>query len=192
MESPTSIRGSSMVPTASGPRLGTLASNACRADRPPGSVAVTATVAVPRETPRTVTPPPPTAAATMPGSADVAVKFSGSPSGSLKYPATFTVMESPNATCWSGIAPTGCGGWFGSTGGRVVPSPQADSASRAAARTRRPQAEAGTAGSRRIALNVFRGRGGDVCGGVATVGSLMLIIVCRLGTTTPGRLGVGE
>ena len=71
-ESPTSSRRSSIAPTAAGPRFGTETSNICRADRPPGSVAVTVTVAVPRDIARTVTTLPATAAATTPASEDAA------------------------------------------------------------------------------------------------------------------------
>lgn len=49
------ISGSSISPTASGARFGTVAVNVCFAQRPPGSVAVTVTVAVPALTPVTWT-----------------------------------------------------------------------------------------------------------------------------------------
>ncbi len=67
---------SSMVPTASGARLGTVATKVCVAESPSGSEAVTVTVVVPLATAVTVTAPlnlPDRDAVATPGLDDVAV-----------------------------------------------------------------------------------------------------------------------
>ena len=98
-----------MVPTVVGARLGTTTRKLCRAIRPPGSVAVMDTTAVPGETAVTVTVLPVAATVATPGSDDVAAKVSTSSSfGSLKQ--NVTVAELPTWIVCSGTVPHGAGG----------------------------------------------------------------------------------
>ena len=57
---------------ASGGRLGTVTRNDCDADSPPGSVAVTSTLAAPRDSAASVTSLPDARADTTPGADDTA------------------------------------------------------------------------------------------------------------------------
>ena len=82
------------------------------AERSPGSVAVTVTVALPAATPVTVTSAPETLTVATVSSEEAAVYVSSSPSGSLKLPDTSTVTESPGATPWSAIVSTASGLWL--------------------------------------------------------------------------------
>ena len=69
----------------SGGRFGTVTVKLCSIERPPGSVAVTVTVAVPWPTPATVREAPDAEAVATPSSEEVAAYERSSPSGSLKY-----------------------------------------------------------------------------------------------------------
>ena len=81
---------SAIMPTAPGARFGTVTPKLCSADSPPGSTAVTVTVALPTARPVTVTMLCATVTATRVVSDADAEYSSASPSGSAKYPATST------------------------------------------------------------------------------------------------------
>ena len=97
----------------SGARFGTVTAKLCRAERPPPSVAVTVTSAVPDATPATVKTLPDTATLTRVVSDDAAPNSRSSPSGSEKCPATSTSDTPPTATSRSPISPTASGARFG-------------------------------------------------------------------------------
>ena len=95
------------------------------ADNPPGSVAVTVTVALPVATATSVTTLPDTETLTTPAEEVATACVNRSPSGSRKLADTSTVAVSP-ATMVNGVRePTAWGGWFGGGGGggSVPPSP---------------------------------------------------------------------
>ena len=69
-EAPARTDWSGMLSAATGARFGTVASKACCAESPPGSLAVTVTAAVPAETPVTVTSAPDTATVATPGAVE--------------------------------------------------------------------------------------------------------------------------
>ena len=101
-------------PDGAGARLAcTVTPTRCVALRPPGSVAVTITVAVPFATPVSVSVLPDTLADTTPAF-DVAAAYpSASPSGSLKYEATSSVAVRPGLRLWAGIESDGAGARLG-------------------------------------------------------------------------------
>ena len=84
----------------------------CVADRPPGSVAVTVTVALPAATPTTTTVASDAVTVTTAMSELAAVYVSASPSGSLKFSATCTVTSPPWSKVSSPSEPTATGGWL--------------------------------------------------------------------------------
>ena len=99
-----------MLPLVCGPRLGTVTSNLCVAVSPPGSRAVTVTVAVPPLTPVTVSVPEETDTLATPEGDDDAENVSGSPSGSVKYcPRFATVAVLPARTVSGRMLPLVCG-----------------------------------------------------------------------------------
>ena len=101
---------SSMVPTAVGARFGTTTRKLCCAMRPPGSLAIIVTTAVPGDTAVTVTVLPVPATVATPGSDDEVAKVSRSSSlGSSKQ--ALTVADSPTWMVSSGIVPHEAGGW---------------------------------------------------------------------------------
>ena len=81
------------MPTASGARFGvcTVTATLCAAVRPPGSLAVTVTVAVPSATPTIVRMLPDIETDTTPAADVAAENPSASPSGSRKYDTTSSV-----------------------------------------------------------------------------------------------------
>ena len=90
----------------------TVTANAWVTERPPGSVAVTPTMAAPGATPTTVTVEPSTDTVATVVSSLSTVKASSSPSGSLKLPDTSRVRVSPTAMVACGISSTTTGGLF--------------------------------------------------------------------------------
>ena len=79
-----SVKMREMSKSPDAPLCRTSTEKACVAYRPPGSVAVTVTVARPAEMALTVTSAPAAVAVAAPGSEEEAAKVSGSPSGSVK------------------------------------------------------------------------------------------------------------
>ena len=71
-EAPARTDWPGMLSAATGARFGTVASKACCAESPPGSLAVTVTAAVPPETPVTVRLAPDTATVATSGSEEAA------------------------------------------------------------------------------------------------------------------------
>ena len=102
-------------PEGAGARLGvsTATPTRCVALRPPGSVAVTVTVAVPSATPLSVSALPDTLADTTAAFDVVAAYPSASPSGSLKYEARSSVAVRPTSMLRAGIEPEGAGARLG-------------------------------------------------------------------------------
>ena len=81
------------------------------AARPPGSRAVTVTVAVPAAPGTSQTVPPDAKAATATASLDAAAKVRGSSSGSLNQASMGRPRGGPDsASAWGGTVPTGSGG----------------------------------------------------------------------------------
>ena len=93
----------------------------CEALSPPGSRAVTVTVAVPSATAWMVAVPPDTETVATPVLELVAVEVSASPFGSLKKDATLTDGDSPTTSIRAGIVPVAAGGWLGAGGGSTGP-----------------------------------------------------------------------
>ena len=91
--SPATV-SASIVPSGTGSWLAgtTVTSNVWVAESPPGSVAVTVTVALPAATPATVTSAPETLTVANASSEEAALYVSSSPSGSLKLPDTSTAV----------------------------------------------------------------------------------------------------
>ena len=83
------------------------------ANNPPGSVAVTVSVAEPATQLDAYTMSPATATVATVVFELEAVYVKESPSGSLKYGDTSTVAASPTRTVRAGIVPTRCGARFG-------------------------------------------------------------------------------
>ena len=114
---PTDNSWPGIVPTATGARLGdvsgTVTVKLCSAVKPPGSRAVTVTVAVPAPTADNVRLSPEAEARATPASELAAEYPSVSPSGSLKYDATPKAMPLPADISSSGIVPTATGVWLG-------------------------------------------------------------------------------
>ena len=108
----TSISRSAITPATSGGRFGTVTSKLCSANRPPGSCAVTVTVAFPFATPDTVTVLPDTETPTRAVSDDVAAYSSASRSGSTKYPDPSNATTLSTCTSRSAITPTASGARF--------------------------------------------------------------------------------
>ena len=113
----------------------------CVAESPPGSEAVTVTMALPAPTAVTRAVAPETAAVATPGSDETAVQVRLSPSGSLKYAASSTDSVFPTSTVNAGMRPTAMGGWG---------SPQPTAHAAVATRAETPQAS-------RSAPRAFRG-----------------------------------
>ena len=97
-----------MVSCGSGARFGTVTEKPCSASRPPGSLAVTVTDALPGATPATVTVVSDMDAVAIPESDDMAEYASASPLGSVKHAAT--VVVSPAWTVTSAMGPQAEGG----------------------------------------------------------------------------------
>ena len=95
------------------PDAATVTAIDCVALRPPGSRAVTVTVAVPAATGASVAVLPETETLTMLVRLERAVYVSRSPSGSVKYRATFTdAALPPTVSVCAGIEPMARGGWL--------------------------------------------------------------------------------
>ena len=113
IEVPAATTRGAIVPTARGARLGTVTSKCWTASSPPGSRAVTATVARPAPTPVTVSVPPSIATATRVVSEEVAAYCSSCPSGSANRLTRSTTTTLSTATSRSAITPTRLGARFG-------------------------------------------------------------------------------
>ena len=107
------------MPTATGPRFGTVSSNDCSARNPPGSSAVTLTSAVPDHTADTRTVEPVAEAVATNGSDDVASNVSGSSSGSSNASDTATERTPPARSDSAGSRPTGTGRRFATRASNV-------------------------------------------------------------------------
>ena len=92
----------------------------CSAERPPGSVAVTVTVAVPWLTAATVRVAPDTDTVATPSSEEVAEWERSSPSGSPKCPESSTSAVSPTWASASGIGSETSGARFGTVTLNIV------------------------------------------------------------------------
>ena len=111
----TSMIRAAIESTGTGGRLGTVTTKLWVAERPPGSVAVTVTTTSPFATAAMVNTAPSTLAARRLESDTATAYPSPCPSGSLKYPDTSRVAESPTINSRSAIVPTVVGGRFGTT-----------------------------------------------------------------------------
>ena len=93
----------------------TVTVNTCSANRPPGSVALTVTSALPSASPSYVTVLPLTLTSTKSSLDDLVEYFSASSSGSSNFDATPKEPLFPTSTVRSVIVPTAVGfrfGWF--------------------------------------------------------------------------------
>ena len=110
---PTSTVCSGTEPTAAGARFGTVTTKLCAAVMPPGSTAVTVTVATPFARAATVTMDPATDADATPVSETDTSYTTDWPSGSSKCGATSTVADCPADSSREAISPTASGGRLG-------------------------------------------------------------------------------
>ena len=111
---PTSTLRAGIEPAGAGARLDfTVTSALCVPVRPPGSVAVTVTVAVPSATATMVRLLPDIDTETTPTFDEVAAYRSASPSESLKYEAMSSVTVRPTLRLSTGSEPTGAGALLG-------------------------------------------------------------------------------